>query len=199
MIKLDDLNIIGLTGMSGAGKTLASKAFSEAGFCVIDCDKGAKLTISRKPCAGEVLRAFPEAYTNGEFDRVKMARIVFKDTEKLKHYESIVFPHIISDITNYIRHKAGGGETRFLLDAPTLYQSGADYLCREIVAVIADKETCVKRITARDKISETDALLRLNAQPGADFFREKADYIIENNGDKESFSKAVKAIIRGLK
>ena len=33
----------------------------------------------------------------------------------------------------------------------------------------------------RDGISESDALLRMNAQPTEEYYREKADIVIENN------------------
>ncbi|MCL2637267.1 MAG: dephospho-CoA kinase [Oscillospiraceae bacterium] len=199
MKSFNELNIIGLTGMSGAGKSLAARVFAENGFCAIDCDMEARRVIQSEKCAEAVKNAFPEAYTNNEFDRVKMARLVFSDSAKLKEYERIIFPFIIYEIVNLIQREAEKGEKNFLLDAPTLYQGGADDFCGKIVAVVADKTACIQRITARDNISEADALLRLNSQPSADFYKEKADYFIENNSDTESFLKAVKRVIEDIK
>ncbi|MCL2019727.1 MAG: dephospho-CoA kinase [Oscillospiraceae bacterium] len=183
-----ELNIIGLTGITGAGKSMAAELFKERGFYVINCDKEARRLISSARCSAAVKRAFPEVFDeNGVLDRLKTARLVFSSRDRLKEYEGIVFPFITYGLINNIQQKADEGNFNFLLDAPTLYQSGANDLCGKIVAVVASKATCAKRITERDVISEADALMRLNAQPSAEFFKERADYFIENNGDTESY------------
>lgn len=182
--------------MSGAGKSAAAQIFAEHGFCAINCDKEARKTIAHPLCAEAVKSVFPEAYTGGEFDKIKMARLVFSDSEKLKRYEKIVFPYITYYIINYILRQAEKGVRNFLLDAPALFQSGADDLCGEIIAITADKKTCARRITERDAISEADAFLRLNSQPGANFYRERAAHFIENDSGFESFRKKVAEVIK---
>jgi dephospho-CoA kinase len=191
MINLQELNIIGLTGISGAGKSLAARIFAERGFFVIDCDKEARRVIAAPKCAESVRDAFPEAYASGEFDRVKMARLVFTDEKKLKSYERIIFPFIIFKILQIILLQAQNTKN-ILLDAPTLFQSGANDFCRKIIAVAADKKLCAARITERDGISEADALMRLNSQPDAEFYRSRADYFIENNDDRKDFIERIK-------
>jgi L-threonylcarbamoyladenylate synthase len=191
-----NISITGLTGMSGAGKSLAAGIFGEHGYRVVDCDAVARSTIANAKCAEAIKQEFPELYDeHGVFDRKKAAHVVFSDSEKLTRYEAIVYPYIVFDVAKLINQHAGAGSKRILLDAPTLYQSGADGLCGVTVAVIADKATCVRRITARDAISEADAFLRLNSQPDAAFYRNTADYCIENDGDEDSFRESVLSII----
>lgn len=191
-----DKSIVGLTGISGAGKTIAAGIFAENGFTVIDCDKEARRIIAASPCSEAVKQAFPEVYNeSGEMDRVKMSRLVFSDREKLKEYEKIIFPYITREILGIISKINAEHKEKILLDAPALFQSGADRLCGKIVAVAADREICLRRIMQRDKISESDALLRLNSQPGADFFKENADIYIENNGGEEEFIIKIKEAI----
>jgi len=176
--------IIGLTGMSGAGKSTASKIFAERGLCVIDCDSHARAVITREPCIDEVREGFPEVFTNRIFDRKKAAKFLFSNPEKLEKYQNIVFPHITREIKRLIREC---GAKSVLLDAATLYQSKADSFCDKIIAIIADRQSCIKRIVARDLIGEHDAVMRLNNQPDEDFFRKNADFVIENNGDFDEF------------
>ncbi|MCL2108164.1 MAG: dephospho-CoA kinase [Oscillospiraceae bacterium] len=195
-------DIIGLTGMSGAGKSVAARVFGECGFKVIDCDKEAREVIATPPCSEAVRRAFPQAYNdNGEFDRAKMAQIVFSEPQNLQKYEKIIYPFIIHKIMNIITTAVENApnDRNFLLDAPTLYQSGADSLCRKVVAIIADKELCLRRIVHRDGIDERDAFLRLNAQPGAEFYRERADFFVENNGTLETLTNEILKIAKELK
>ena len=70
-----------------------------------------------------------------------------------------------------------------LYDAPTLFEAGADDLCDKTVGVLADTETRVRRVMARDGISEQAARARILAQPDDGFYRARCDPILENNGD----------------
>lgn len=176
--------------MSGAGKTQASRIFAERGFFVINCDKQAKITLEKPQCTNGIKAMFPNVN-----NKTELTYTVFSDKEKLKKYENFVFPYIIFDIINLI---ITCEKTDILLDAPTLFQSGADDLCRKIVAIIAEKETVITRITKRDNVPEELALLRLNSQPNADFFRKNADYIIENNMSIKKLEKHTNEVIDGL-
>ena len=43
----NDACIIGLTGMSGAGKTTACEAFSECGVDIINCDTVSRIVVEK--------------------------------------------------------------------------------------------------------------------------------------------------------
>ena len=57
------------------------------------------------------------------------------------------------------------------IDAINLVESGLYRLCRRTVAVLAPTETRVRRIMARDGISEDYARLRVQAQKPDEFYR----------------------------
>jgi L-threonylcarbamoyladenylate synthase len=196
-VDFNKLNIIGLTGMSGAGKSLAASVFEKHNYRVVDCDNIAKNTISGKKCTEKIKHNFPELYDErGKFNRVKAARIIFSDLDKLKRYENTVYPFIVYAVIKFIEKYARKGECNFLLDAPTLYQSGADDFCKKIIAVVADKTACIKRITERDGINENDAALRLNSQPNAEFYKNKGNVVIENNNCRNSFIKNIEKQVK---
>jgi dephospho-CoA kinase len=180
MVNFNAVNIIGLTGMSGAGKSTVSRAFERHGVYVVDCDTVARGVIIRSPCVDEVRVNFPEVFTNRIFDRKKAAKFLFSDSEKLMRYQQIVFPYVVFAI---LREIAACKSDTVLLDAPTLFQSGADDFCDKLVAVVADRGRCIRRIIERDSIGEHDAVMRLRHQPDEAYFRENCDYVIENNED----------------
>ena len=62
-------------------------------------------------------------------------------------------------------------------------EAGVDELCAQTVGVLADLETRVQRVMARDGISDEAARARILAQPDDSFYRARCNYIIENNGD----------------
>ena len=82
-----------------------------------------------------------------------------------------------------------------LLDAPTLFESGIDSLCDFIVSCIAPAEVRVKRITARDGITEEQAKARIASQHDDEFFRQRSDYVIENKGSERELADAAVKII----
>jgi len=188
--------IIGLTGMSGAGKSTVSKVFEKRGYFTVNMDVFANAVILNAECQAELRNLFPEMYDdNGVFDRKRAAAAVFSDKAKLKRYESVVFPHINRELLIKIEES---GADKVLIDAPTLYQAGEDVFCEKVIAVVADRDICVSRIVRRDSISEKDAAKRLGSQFDADYFRKKADYIIENNGSAEESAERTNEVIDSI-
>ena len=198
----DNVHITGLTGMSGAGKTTACGIFRNEGFCVIDCDIVARRVVDcGKPALAEIDRSFPEGVITpeGALDRRKLGSIVFSDREKLALLDRIIYPYITFYITAAIRELARIGGNMIMLDAPTLFESGADVLCDVIVSVTADRESCAERIMKRDGITREQAEQRLASQHDARFFRSRSDHCIENNGDTAGFEEQLKKTAAAVK
>ena len=195
MLDLPNINIVGLTGMSGAGKSTAAKLFSENGFTVIDCDLIARKVAQNKAFLKELSERFDERLLNsdGTLDRKKTAEVVFKDKDKNKKYFGIIFPYITYVILDSLRSLTGD----VIIDAPTLFEAKMDIICGCVVSVVASEQTCIKRIAARDNLSEEQAKLRLSAQHGEKFFRENSDFVIENDGG--DLSEKVDKIIRTIR
>ena len=185
MNSLDGLMIVGLTGQTGAGKSTVSRIFSENGFRVINADIIARKVVEKgTPCLAEISDYFGLSILNadGTLNRKALAEIVFTDRAKLETLDTIIYPYITGEILRLIRKYSAEGEKFILLDAPTLFESRADDFCDIIISVLADADIRLKRITARDNISEEQARQRMNSQLSEDFFISHSDYIIKNNG-----------------
>lgn len=197
MVNLPNIKIIGLTGMSGAGKSTVCGLFALKGHKIIDCDGIARKTAQNPAFLEELQSRFPERLLNadGSLNRAKTAGVIFSDSAKLELYDRIIFPYIVYDVIREIRVS----ESDVALDAPTLFESGLDMLCTDIVGVIADREVCAERITLRDGISRDSARARLKAQWDGDFFRERCGFIIENNGDLSDFVKTAEELTDRMK
>lgn len=197
MVNLQNIIITGLTGMSGAGKSTVSRTFEAAGFNVIDCDVIARRTAENRAFLSELRERFPDSpiKADGTLDRALTAKEIFTDGAKRRLYNGIIFPYIVYGIISEIKSKSGA----VVLDAPTLFDSGLDMICAKTVGVIARSELCAERITKRDGITRDMALKRLSAQRGGEFFRERCDYIIENNGELSDITESAVKIADKLK
>lgn len=197
MTELTKYRIIGLTGMSGAGKSTVGKVFSQSGFFWIDCDKCAREVAAEQPFLAELAERFsPEVInSDGTLDRRKTAELIFSSEDKRLLYNKIIYPYIAYNILDKI--KTVGCD--ILLDAPTLFEARLDPVCTAVVSVLADKELCCERIIKRDGISREQAKARLSSQHTAEFFRERSDYCIENNGTVDELIQAAENAARQLK
>ena len=192
------MKIIGLTGGSGTGKGTVAARMRALGAGWVDAD-----AVYRTLCAEnrEMLSALDTAFgivtdANGALDRPKLAKIVFSDPTKLQTLNEITTPYIRRASLDAIHAQS---ECPIVLyDAPTLFEAGADDFCDKIIAVLAPHDTRVARIIERDGLSDEAARARIDAQPNDMFYREKCDFIIENNGDLDMLYRDTDALYSQL-
>ncbi len=196
-----DVCIIGLTGMSGAGKTTACEAFAECGVDIINCDIISRIVVEKdKPALKELSSYFGDDIIlfDGTLDRKKVGNLIFSDQRARIAFNDIIYPFISYEmIMNAVKYIKSGSEY-VLLDAPTLYESGTDSLCDVIVSVVAEREDSIKRIMKRDNLSRSEAENRLSSQHPADYYRKKSDYCVVNNGTKEELIDKIKNIFSSI-
>ncbi len=192
---------VGLTGQSGAGKTLVSEYFASHGCKVIDADKvSRKVTEKGSDCNKALKRLFPDCISEElELDRRKLGALVFANDESLKLLNQTIFPYINAFIENEIADAERAGADIAILDAPTLFEAGADRLCDMIVSVMADYEVRLKRIALRDGLSEQRIKDRFSSQRSADFFIEHSDAVLENNSTANELTEKAKALLECIK
>ena len=175
--------LIGLTGMSGAGKSTVAAWFEKKGFRLIDCDALVHALYEDRQYAVLVEQAFGKNYIrNGSVDRKKLGTLVFSEPSALQKLNETVSPFIMNTVTARIQ-AAKQEDIATVLDAPLLFEYGLEKFCDVVIGVTTDVETAVKRLSSRDGRNETEIRSRLASQHDDSFFREHCDHILENNGD----------------
>ena len=121
--------------------------------------------------------------------------------------------HIIDADAVYITHRfilaeidrqaAGAeeqGRSAVAIDAIALIESGLGETCGAIVGILAPRELRIRRIMAREGISEDYARKRVEAQQGDGFFRTHCDYLLENRADDtpEAFQARAKQLFEQI-
>ena len=178
LIDADRPLIVGLTGGTGAGKTSALAALEDLGGTVLDCDAVYHQMLRTDPALREAITAAfgPVFCPDGSLDRQKLGTLVFSDHAALDRLNAIVYKYLPPELL-----RRAQGHTLVGLDAISLMESGLGRLCACTVAVLAPAEDRVRRIMARDGISEDYARLRISAQQPGAFYRERCSHILENN------------------
>ncbi len=189
--------VLGLTGGSGSGKSLASAYLKTKGAQIIDADKIAREIMSpHHPALSEVAEAFPGVLLpDGNLDRKALAKIVFSDPNALAKLNQITHAYIIRQIEETLTksHKH-----LLVIDAPLLFESGLDRLCTACLFVTAKKECRILRIMERDNLTKQEASARIDAQNKDDYFATRSRFVLENNGTKEELAAKLDYILKEL-
>ena len=186
--------VYGLVGRSGSGKSTAAQVFAEYGFFVIDCDKVAAEVLKSDGVRRALADAFgSDVLTKRGVNRRLLAARAFADREKLDLLNSITHPPIVARLRELCE-----GREKALLDAPTLFESGADKLCDGIIAVTASDEICEKRLLERGGATLSAIRRRLKLQKSDEYLRSRADFVIENLGDESELRKQIENVAKTL-
>ena len=181
--------IVGITGPTGAGKTSALRALEQLGGCVLDCDAiYHDMLRSDDGLRRALTDAFGSVFTaDGQLDRQKLGTLVFGDPQQLERLNTIIFAHLPRELE---RRMAASPAPIIGIDAINLVESGLSKLCDRTLAVLAPVEDRIRRIMARDGISDEYARLRVAAQKDDAFYRTHCTDILENTSPApEAFQK----------
>ena len=190
--------VLGLTGGTGAGKTSALNAIRELGGEIIDCDAVYhEMLDNDQELLNTINAAFPGVFgADGKLNRQKLGQEVFAKKERLDKLNAIVFRFLIPELERRLDSAPDG---LYAIDAINLIESGLDRLCDRTIAVTAPTELRVRRIMARDNISEQYARLRISAQKPDEFYRSKCDLELNNGAETaETFQREAKLFFERL-
>jgi len=169
--------IIGLFGKSGSGKTTACDFFRKKDFFIINADEiGRELLKKGSYALSMVIKEFGEEYldASGELNRKKLGSLVFSDENQLKKLNSITKPLIVEEVISLIKKHENA-----VVDGEILHNTRVVDYCD--LTILLRSKNSVKHIIKRDKLSENDAINRLNSQ----IIPENMDIIIDNDGSIE--------------
>ena len=187
--------IIGITGGSGCGKTTLLSEIQKLGGLVLDCDAiYHELLRTDKTILSSIETRFPGVVENGVLNRKKLGGIVFADSAALLDLNAITHAAVKQDVLRRLETKPALAA----IDAIGLFESGLAELCDVTVTVTAPLEQRVRRLMQRDGISEEYARNRIAAQHSDVWFRERCDYVLENNTDLDAFATKCIAFLHHL-
>ena len=194
------MKILGLTGGSGTGKSAACTAFARLGCGVIDADATYRtLCDTCEPMLKEIQNVFGDVFsTNRKLDRKKLGAIVFADAQKLQQLNAITHPYIRQAARDAFAAYSKRGCLLCIYDAPVLFEGQMETLCDKTCAVLAARNTRIARIVARDAITEEYAALRIDAQKDDAFYRERCDYVVQNDADLDTLYTQVRKIYEDM-
>ncbi|XP_020641230.3 bifunctional coenzyme A synthase [Pogona vitticeps] len=159
--------IIGLTGGTGSGKTSIAQHLVRLGAFHLDMDRvGHNIYVPGGPVYEQVVQAFGAEILNedGTINRKILGAKVFADEEQLKRLNNIMWPVMAQMAKDKINEAAAQGKTVCVLDGAVLLEAGWSDLVHEVWTTIIPEDEAIRRVVARDGVSEEAARLRLQKQ-----------------------------------
>lgn len=176
--------LIGLTGGIASGKSTAARYFESLNIPVIDSDLIVKhLWLHQHDMLDQIETVFHT------LDKKVIATTIFSNEILRETLNGIVHPYVFLEIARMV--KSLKDETMLVIDMPLLFEVGYQDQVDYTAVVCVNKEIAIKRVMARDHLSFEEASKRVASQMPIEEKCEKADYILDNQKDKETLYKAI--------
>lgn len=192
------MDVYGLTGGIGSGKSAVAALLEEYGIPVVSADELSRLVVARGSDGLQdvVARFGPDLLDGGgDLDRRKLASIVFNDPEKRRELEALLHPRIRDRFEQVLDALEKAGHEVAVYEVPLLFEKNLQSDMRGVVLVTADEDVRIARVCARDELSATEVRARMAAQMDEATKRKKADYVLENNGTPDDLRREVEFML----
>ncbi|XP_017499208.1 bifunctional coenzyme A synthase isoform X2 [Manis javanica] len=162
-----NLYVIGLTGISGSGKSSVAQRLKSLGAFVIDSDHlGHRAYAPGGPAYQPVVEAFGTdiLHKDGIINRKVLGSRVFGNKKQLKILTDIMWPVIAKLAREEMDQAVAKGKHVCVIDAAMLLEAGWQNMVHEVWTVVIPETEAVQRIVERDGLSEAAARSRLQSQ-----------------------------------
>jgi dephospho-CoA kinase len=191
---------VALTGGIATGKSFCLARFAALGVAVIDADRLARdavvpgstglAAVAERFGAGVILR-------DGTLDRGALGRLVFADAGARADLEAIIHPRVYRAIRDWAANLPRGTRVA-MADIPLLFETGHVHDFDKVVVCACSAAEQLRRLMARDALSEQEARARLAAQWPIDEKVARADYVVRTDGTFAETDAQIRAVFDAL-
>jgi len=184
------MQVVGLTGNIGSGKSTIAKAFTALGIPVFNSDEEAKKAYAIPSIQNDVqdILSSSEVSSKGHAEekqidfskenwKSEIAAIIFSNSEKRHRLESLIHAFVQ---TEFIRWKSLQ-HSKYVIRESALANSFQPENCNWLIEVFADETTRQQRVLERSKVSLDDFTKRNSLQQRNLNFPTNCIFKISNN------------------
>jgi dephospho-CoA kinase len=193
---------IALTGGIATGKSHVRTLFERLGIPTIDSDTLARAAVAPGTAGlAAVVARFGSEYLDaaGALNRRALADRVFADAAARRDLEAIVHPYVREQTGAWFAALDPAVHPMAVADIPLLYETGRDAEFDAVVVTACLPETQVRRLMARDSLSEADARRRVAAQIPLEDKVRRADFVIRTDGSYDETEAQVAQVVETLR
>lgn len=193
---------IGITGGVGAGKSTVLDFLAEKYQAyVMKADEIGHLVMEPgQECYEPVIALFGKQIIKDDktIDRRQVSDVVFSHPDMLERLNEIIHPAVKRYVRRQMELKRQQGQKICVVEAALLLEDHYDAFCDKVWYIHTDQEIRIERLMSSRGYTREKAENIIARQATEGFFREHADYIIQNNGDLDETWRQIEEGIRAL-
>jgi dephospho-CoA kinase len=192
---------VALTGGIATGKSHCLARFAALGAAVVDADQLARDAVATgTPGLARVIERFGPGIlgADGSLDRRALGRLVFADRAARADLEAIIHPEVYRRISEWFANLPAGTRVA-IADIPLLFETGHQHEFEVVIVCACAPDEQLRRLMARDGLTESAARERLDAQWPIDEKVARAHIVIRTDGSIGETDWAVGRVYESLK
>jgi dephospho-CoA kinase len=192
------MQIVGLTGSIGMGKSTIAGMFRARGVPVFDADAEVHRLYAAE-AAPLVEAAFPGTAADGRVDRPRLAAALGQDAGRFRILEAIVHPLVRKAEQAFLENAQNSGAPLAVLEIPLLLEAGLDAGVDAVVVVSAAADVQRARVLERPGMTDARLAALIARQLPDPEKRARADFVVDTGGTLADSEAQVDAILSALK
>jgi dephospho-CoA kinase len=195
------LRKVAITGGLACGKSSVCRSFKELGAYVVSADEIVHQLLSSTEILGQQVIALlgEEILVEGKIDRRIVADMVFKDSKLLYSLEHLIHPCVLKEIEKQYQQVCNQGKASlFIAEIPLLFEVAQEKNFDVTIAIWADPKVCKERFTIATGYANDEYDRRMVNQLPSEEKAKRANYVIDNSGNKEQMYQAVHLLFKKL-
>lgn len=187
--------IIGLTGGISTGKSTVSRYLSQRyQLPILDADIYAREAVQQNsPILRKIHRRYGDQIllADRSLNRGRLGEIVFSNPNERQWLESQVHPFVRDRFKVEINALDAEENACIVFVVPLLFEAGLTNLVTEIWVVYASPQQQLERLMQRDRLTEEQALNRINSQMSIQKKCDRASIVLDNSSTIEALLQQV--------
>ncbi|MBN2282233.1 MAG: dephospho-CoA kinase [Candidatus Marinimicrobia bacterium] len=191
------MQIWGVTGGLGSGKSTACSFFKEQGCEIFDADTEAKKIIfSSEMVRQKLVEGFGgQILEKGILSKTALANIIFDNFRNQQFLNHLIHPLVTEEFLT--RRQAVKADV-YIMDAALLFEARLQHYFHKTILIYTEKETRIKRALERGNLSRAQIEQRISLQMDEEQKKKLADIVIENNGTRQDLKNKINELMQIL-
>jgi dephospho-CoA kinase len=188
----DFRRLIGITGGIATGKTTVSRyLFDTYHLPILDADLYAREAVNpNSPILNEIFNRYGSRVKlpDGSLNRKQLGEIIFHDLEEKRWLESQIHPYVRNCFQRELQRLKAN---TIVLVIPLLFEAHMTDLVTEIWLVYCSVDEQMRRLIERDKLTQDQAIARLQSQLPIEKKVAMADVVLDNSSTRENLFRQI--------
>ncbi|MBS1985691.1 MAG: dephospho-CoA kinase [Bdellovibrionales bacterium] len=190
------MEIWGITGLAGTGKTTAARHLGEKGCPTVDVDSLTRLAVDRNTEMGkegfaQIYRIFGDSVLDrtGTLDRSALRKRIMTNPSEKTRLEAAIDPIVQKYVEAKAKEWANQGAKLAFVEGSRLVEAGYHNILKGIIQVTAPLEKRINRVAKRDSMGKQEVELMFQLQDrGEELMRRLAKTQWKNDGTQKAFT-----------